>query len=55
MVFKEHSILLTRHTSNVFTTLTILLRFVGSDHASWAKAGYRSAFAIEGDFSDNST
>ncbi|KAG0336383.1 Leucine aminopeptidase 1 [Podila humilis] len=24
-----------------------------SDHASWAKAGYRSAFAIEGDFSDN--
>ncbi|KAF9932794.1 Leucine aminopeptidase 1 [Linnemannia zychae] len=25
-----------------------------SDHASWAKAGYRSAFAIEGDFSDNS-
>ncbi|GJJ75518.1 bacterial leucyl aminopeptidase [Entomortierella parvispora] len=25
-----------------------------SDHASWAKAGYRSAFAIEGDFSDSS-
>ncbi|KAF9902581.1 Leucine aminopeptidase 1, partial [Lobosporangium transversale] len=25
-----------------------------SDHASWAKAGYRSAFAIEGEFSDNS-
>ncbi|KAK3834097.1 MAG: hypothetical protein J3R72DRAFT_452609 [Linnemannia gamsii] len=24
-----------------------------SDHASWAKAGYRSAFAIEGDFSDS--
>ncbi|KAF9401650.1 Leucine aminopeptidase 1 [Mortierella sp. AD011] len=23
-----------------------------SDHASWAKYGYRSAFAIEGDFSD---
>ncbi|KAF9585104.1 Leucine aminopeptidase 1 [Lunasporangiospora selenospora] len=24
-----------------------------SDHASWAKAGYRSAFAIEGEFSDS--
>ncbi|KAG0242969.1 Leucine aminopeptidase 1 [Actinomortierella wolfii] len=24
-----------------------------SDHASWAKAGYRSAFAIEGDFKDS--
>ncbi|KAI8347491.1 leucine aminopeptidase 1 [Mortierella sp. GBAus27b] len=24
-----------------------------SDHASWGKAGYRSAFAIEGEFKDN--